>query len=41
METDFIRELKELEMDMMGRQDKLEGLNDEKEALLNQLVQIE
>ena len=41
LETEFIRELKDLELETLKMQDRLTEIQEEKEALLNQLVELE
>ena len=41
METDFIRELKELEVNTLKLEDRLVEIQDEKERLLNRVVKLE
>lgn len=40
-ETEFIRELKQKEAEVHELQDKLEGIKEEKENLLNNIVYLE
>ena len=40
-ETEFIRELKEIELNDVILQDRIDEIHNEKETLLNNLVQIE
>lgn len=41
LETEFIRELRDMEMDMLKLQDKITDTEGEKESLLNQLMHVE
>ena len=41
LETEFIRELEDLELETLKMQDRLTEIQEEKEALLNQLVELE
>jgi len=40
-ETDFIRELKEKEVEILATQQRLQDINSEKENLLNMIIQTE
>lgn len=40
-ETEFVRELKEIKLNDLVLQDRLLDIHDEKETLLNRLVQME
>lgn len=40
-ETEFVRELKEIELNDVILQDRIDEIHNEKETLLNNLVQIE